>query len=224
MSNDYLDKIFSMLTTFLLIVTYNCKYHVFYWFSRMTRLFFTFTLTGCCETTSFYFATNTGCKCFKWFIVVLMQTHKFCSFYPNCNFYDRNCLMSLAISLGSFANIRLLNLSCAHWKSCMVAFWLLILVIFDPVLIASHLRIKASHIFWLIPRSTLGQISWGAFCIIIAFYDLELFSCSTLCRSRSLQTTSHGLSCVSYSHLWIGHLITTVMGLKDFSCRKTPCV
>ena len=48
----------------------------------------------------------------------------------------------LVIKLVSFANIIQTSLSCAHYKRCMLAFWLLML---DPFLNAFHLRNKASH-------------------------------------------------------------------------------
>ena len=58
----------------------------------------------------------------------------------------------IAISLRSFANIRSPSLSCARLKSCVLAFWLLM---FNQVLNAPHLRMKASHVSWLIPQRTL---------------------------------------------------------------------
>ena len=58
----------------------------------------------------------------------------------------------LAINLGSFAVMRSPSLSCAHWNSCVLAFWLLM---FELNLNASHLRMKASHVSLLIPFGPL---------------------------------------------------------------------
>ena len=132
----------------------------------------------------FFFA----CKCSKWFIVVLMQALKFCSFNTTCNFYDCNWLNQLSHifsdlvdSLGLFANILKKLYACILTTSV----W--------PNLKASLLRITASHVSWLVPRSTLRLISWVEFGIRIGFDDQEFFSNSTYFRLRIMQTISSGV-------------------------------